>query len=337
MSTGVFREIKKEHPNSKIDVICSKLAYPILEKNKNINKIIPIDFFWRKENRNWKAVTDYFKIADTMRKEKYNIGIALRSDLPNIYFLLYKAGVRNRAGYYNLDGGKKMLTNPLLYPEQEQHSSVADMNLVNFSLHMSTKVYMPEVPIDNKDIAYTNIFFDIYSGINKYICIVPGACAKLQTWDKDNYKAIIDWMIAEHPEHHIILAGGKEDESLIDYLSLDSDNNLKPKCIKLINHNLRHLGILFNHADAVLLQDGGPMHLAYAMMGDANRKLFILWGPNPLEHVAPLQGKIIHHKLDCYPCMRQESQCKKPIGQRCMDLITVEEVKKEIEKAIKSE
>lgn len=90
-----------------------------------------------------------------------------------------------------------------------------------------------------------------------------------------------------------------------------------------------------DNANAVLLQDGGPMHLAYTMMKEANRKLFILWGPNPLVHVRPLRGNIIHHPLPCYPCRRQESECPLPEGKRCMDLISVEEVKKEIEKVLK--
>ena len=76
------------------------------------------------------------------------------------------------------------------------------------------------------------------------------------------------------------------------------------------------------------------MHLAYTMMKEADRKLIILWGPNPLNHVGPLRGKVIHHKLDCYPCMRQEKECKRPEGQRCMDLISVEEVKNGIKRIL---
>ena len=328
MSTAVFREIKKVYPKAEVTALCSRLAAPILEKNPYINKIIAMDFFWRKENRNWKAIKEYFKVSEQIRKEKYDLGIALRSDLPNIYFLLYKSGVKNMAGYYNLDGGKYLLNNPFFYPEQEQHSSIADLNLVNLSLHMSTKVNTPEIHFDKEDIGFTNMMFNEYD-INNYICICPGACAKLQTWDLFYYEMIVYWMKKEYPNYKVLLCGSKSDEKIIDTLALNNNN-----CIKLIDYNIRHLGIVFNHADAVLLQDGGPMHVAYAMMKEADKKLIVLWGPNPLDHVAPLRGKIIHHKLDCYPCMRQESLCKKPEGKRCMDLITIEEVKQAIQEAL---
>ena len=327
MSTSIFREIKKVYPESEITVLASKLSLPILEKNPHIDKIITMNVFWQKEHRNMAAFKEYLKLIRQLRKEKYDIGIAVHSNLPNIV-TLYLSGIKKRVGYFNLDGGRPFLTNPVPYVT-DVHASVMDINLVNQALYMDATDNFPEITFDKEDIMYANVFFNEYD-LDKYICIVPGSVCPLQTWDKEKYKAIIEWMLAEHQEYKIVLAGGTADEGLINYLSLDSN-----KCIKLINHNIRHLGIIFNHADLVLLQDGGPMHLAYTMMKDADRKLFILWGPNPLVHVRPLRGKIIHHPLDCYPCMRQESLCQKPLGQRCMDMINTEEIKQAINEAIK--
>jgi len=319
MATSIFEEIKKNYPQSKVTVITSKIAAPILEKNPYIDNLIVSDFFWRKETRNFKTFMENRKLVSLLKKENFDVGIAVRSDLPNIAFLL-RPLAKKKVAYYNLDGGKCLLTNPILYPEKEMHTTISNIKLVNEALHMDSIDAFPEIFID-----------DYYDKLleERYICIVPGACTKLQTWSKENYKTIISWMNNRHPDYNIVLAGGKGDEELINMLSLDNS-----KCIKMIDHNLRQLGIIFNNADCVIVQDGGPMHIAYTMMDDADQKLIILWGPGTLEHFAPLKGKIIHHKLDCYPCMRQESQCPKPEGQRCMDLITVEEVKQAIGEAI---
>jgi len=341
MSTSIFREIKKAYPNIIIDVLTTSLTKPLLDKNPYINKIITSELFWRKETRNWHTLRKYFSLIRQLRKEEYDMGIAVRSDLPNILTMWFSK-IPNRVAYYNLDGGKPFLTHPIKYAGipteygeiKDMHAMEADSRLIAeaLPLHLNWEGIdeTPEIFVDKQDVAYTDCFFACLN-VGHYICIVPGACAKLQTWNRENYRAIIKWIKKEYPAHYIILAGGKDDEELINYLSLNSD-----KCIKLIDYNLRHLGTVFDNADAVLLQDGGPMHIAYTMMKDADRKLFILWGPNPLDHVAPLKGKLIHHKLDCYPCMRREDKCKRSEGQRCMDLISVEEVKKEIEKCLKN-
>lgn len=320
MSTSTFREIKKFYPNVEVTVLCSKLAEPILKDNPHIDKLISMNFFWRKEHRTKEAKKEYSELIKQLKDEKYDLGIALRSDLPNI-FMLYKLGIKKTYGYYNLDGGKNLLTDPVLYPEKEIHATEADLNLVNKALHMFSTDNFPEI--------YGLIKYDrIIEG--KYICICPGACAKLQTWKDSKYYRIIKWMNEKHPEYKILLCGSRSDEELIEKLSLYNNN-----CIKVIGRDLKQLGMLFNHSACTLLQDGGPMHIAYTMMKDADKKLIVLWGPNPLEHVAPLRGKIIHHKLNCYPCMRCEKDCKQPEWQRCMDLITIEEVKEAIEEAIK--
>jgi heptosyltransferase-2 len=326
MTTSVFREIKKNYPSTEITALVSRIAKPILEKNKNVDKIISMDFFWRKGKRNLKTFFEYFKFLGKLRKEKYDLGVAIRSDLPNIFFLLYLANAKKRVAYYNLDGGKPFLTNPIRY-EKEIHATNADLNLANFALNMKSKNNFPEIPTDKEDEKAVNEFLK-KNNLKKFICIGPGSAAKLQTLDKNKFKRLIEWMKIKYPSYKVMLTGGSEDERLIDWLCEENKN-----CMKLINFNIRLLGLLFKRSACTILHDGGPMHIAYAMK---TPKLIVLWGPNPLEHVMPLKYfKMIHHRLDCYPCMRREKECKKPEGKRCMDLITAEEIKKAIDGALK--
>jgi ADP-heptose:LPS heptosyltransferase len=324
LATPVFREIRKKFPNIIMHVLASKQNKVIIENNKTIDKIITCDFFWKRGKRDLRHIFEYFKILAEIRREKYDLVIDLRSDIWDVFFIMYLGRIKQRITFKNRMN-KFLLTSYL--PYSNKHVSKENLDLVNFALKMNSKNYSLEI-ITNKEDKREVKNFIIKNNLKKYVCIAPGASAKLQTWDKNKFKKIIEWMKIRYPSYKVILTGGSEDERLIDWLAEGNKN-----CIKLINFNIRRLGLLFRKSSVVLLHDGGPMHIAYTMN---TPKLIVLWGPNPLEQIGPLKYfRIIHHKLDCYPCMRKEKDCKRKPGSRCMDLITVEEVKKAIGEAIK--
>ncbi len=313
LCSHVYREIKKKIPDCKIIALVSPITKPLLEKNKNIDKIFVLGLFWRKLNI--KSLRQYFKFLKKIKKEKFDVGIDIRGSLINIILFLWLPRIKKRAGYFNLNGGIAFLTNPFLYRKIE-HTTKYDMDLVGKALGIKPENYFPEIVTDKKDKEKINKFIREHK-LKKYICICPGATNKSKQWNQYKFDKLIKQISKKYPKHKIILIGGKEDEKLINWL-----NNKNKKCLKLINFNLRLLSLLFKKSQLVIANDGGPMHIAW--VSEAN--LIALWGLkgyHQLTLMRPLKKSIILHHLE-----------KRKNIQNPTDLITVEEVKKTMEKIL---
>ena len=154
-----------------------------------------------------------------------------------------------------------------------------------------------------------------------HLIIKIGVVKNLLLSTEEKFEELIKRFHKKYPNHKIILSGADSDRNLI--MNLCENRNF---CIPLINFNLRLMSLLFRKARAIVANDGVGTALSWVSGG----KLVSLQGPVDLELYKPLKKtKIIHHKVDCYPCF-WTSECKKPCGVWCMDLITVDEVIKAI-------
>jgi len=326
LTTQVFREIKKEFPDCEITVIINPIAKPIIEKNKNVDKIIPFGLFWR--DKNIKSFLEYLKIIKKIRKEKFDIGIDVRSSFLNSFFFLFLGNVKKRVAYFNKGGGKIFLTNPVLYSKQENNTKNI-LRLVNIALETNSKNYWPEIIIDEEDEKEINNFLK-EKKIKNFIGIIPGTTSETKAWPIEKYNEFIKRFNKKYPTYKILLFGGKNDELKINYLKKNNK-----KCIAVINHNLRLTSIFFKKARAIIACDGGAKEMVWVVKGN----LVDLEGPVNLNIHKSLGGenvKIIRHDFSCYPC-NWSAPCQKPCGKFCMEEITVDEVMKAIEFFLKEE
>ena len=279
LCTQIFRELKKTYPEAEITALVSPLAKPIIEKNKNVDKIIPLGLFWRK--RNISSFIEYFKVLRKLRKERFDVGVDVRGSVINIFSLLWLAGIKKRIGYYNLTGGKAFLTNPIKLKKQK-HTIKIDLDLVKESMNLGKVNYSPEIITDKEDEKAVSKFIK-EKDIKNFICLVPGATTENKKWPEDKLKEIVKIFSARHPNYKILLVGGSEDKNLINNLTLNKN------CIPIINFNLRELSIIFRMSKFVIANDGGPMHIAWV----SGAKLIALWGPINLVTMRPLKDSVI--------------------------------------------
>ncbi len=305
LCTQIFRELKKTYPEAEITALVSPLAKPIIEKNKNVDKIIPLGLFWRK--RNISSFIEYFKVLRKLRKERFDVGVDVRGSVINIFSLLWLAGIKKRIGYYNLTGGKAFLTNPIKLKKQK-HTIKIDLDLVKEGLNLGKVNYYPEIITDKEDEKAVSRFIK-EKDLKNFICIVPGAKtrAKDRKWPEENFTELVKNFSKKYPNYKILLIGGSEDKTLIDNLTLNKN------CLPIINFNLRELSIIFKKSKMVIANDGGPMHIAWV----SGAELIFLWGSvNPITMRALKNSVIImdkNHDISKISLERVEKEINKII------------------------
>ena len=321
-STQVFREVKKLYPHVELHVLASPSNKELIEKDKNVDKIIESHRFWHK---GFKGFINYFKIISKIKKENYDVGIDLRRSKLNMFFYLFIPGIKKRAGYYNVNGGKAFLTHP--FACEEKTVNVFDIStMAGKFFGINLKNSLPEIHNDEEDEKdYQEIIKK--NKIKKYIVFGPGATEDSKRWPEKKFNELIEKFHKKYPNHKIILSGATSDKQLINRLSKGRDY-----CIPLINFNLRKMALVYKNSDAVVANDGCGSDISWVAGG----KLVTLVGPVDIELQNPPKNTIvIHHELPCYPC-NYNKPCKKPFGKWCMDLISVDEVFEAVEKQMKS-
>ena len=281
LSSSVFREIRKEYPKSKIVALVSNKNKEIIAKNKNIDEIIVSDPFWRKGSLT--SFLNYLKVIRRIRKEKFEVGIDVKSSFLNIFFFLYLGNIKKRVAYYNhpMNKQKNFLTDYARY-DSNVHASDSDLEIVNVALNMKSKNSFPDIATDKEDENNVKSFIK-KNNVKKFICICPDASSEKKQWPLNRFDEIIKHLQKNYPKYKIILVGG--DASKINFLAGKNKG-----VISLIKRNLREVYLLFKKSSLIIAPDGGPMHLAWA--AKANLIAFV---PSylSLKHIGPL-GKTSH-------------------------------------------
>jgi ADP-heptose:LPS heptosyltransferase len=315
LATQVFKEIKRYMPNSEITLIASKTNRAIIEMDRNIDRIWQLNI----PSLNIGNILSYFKMSFRIRKEKFDYGIDMRGSTMNSFFLLYLPRIKNRISRIDWHPKiSKFLTKSIV--PQKEHIIKQNLQLVNKGLGINSKNFMPSIITDKNDVENAENFIKFHH-LKKFICIVPGTGHELQKWKLENFDKVIKYLAENYPDQKVVLVGSSKDKKEINYLMKNKN------CISLIDFNLRALSILFKKSKGVIALDGGPMHIAWV----SGAKLIALLGPLDLKLLKPLNNSIIiHHKLPCNPCNKKIKECPQKKGNRCMDLITVEEVIKRL-------
>jgi len=324
-STQSFRGFKKVFPKAEISVIATSLNRQIIDKDPNVDKIIEVDQFWR---RGFKGFLDYCKIFKLIKKEKFDLGIDLRKSKLNIFFFLWLPGIKTRASFYNLNGGRAFLTHPITY-DKIMDFNVENIYMVNKLFNCYVNDYWPEIQTDKEDEKDVLRMFK-EKGLKKknYVVFGPGATEDTKRWPEEKFDELIKKFHEKYPKKKVVLSGGRWDGELIGRLSEGRDY-----CIPLINFNLRKMALVFKYSNAVVANDGCGTDISWVAGG----KLVTLVGPVDYRIHKPLRNSIIiHHKLPCHPC-DWTKPCKKPYGKWCMDMISVDEVLGAVERCVRKE
>lgn len=310
-ATPFFKELRKNFPKARIDLIVNSAFHSIMEDNPNLDNVYAY-------NKKW-TLKQSIEFAKQIRKNNYDLGINIHGSWRSAIIL------RLINPTYTIGYGKKgqLFLNCRLAQPHNQH--MVDVYL-NFLKEMNLRVE-PSLPylelkksiqdeIDKKLIQW---------GINpeeKLIALNAGGTWPTKRWTVNGFAQLAD--VLNRKYGRVIFVGSLEDLSLVEEIV----NLMETKpVIATGKTSLPELAALLARCDLVISNDSGPVHVAAAV----GTPTITIFGPSDDLKYRPLgeKHKIVTSSVDCRPCGKH----KCPLGHHhCMTDIKVEKIINEIDK-----
>lgn len=305
MSQGLYTTLKKQFPESMIDVVAPNWCKPILSRMPEINNIIEMplghgqfSFFKRRE------------IGRSLIDKNYDRAYILTNSAKSA-LLPFFAKIPQRIGWKgefryglltDLRTNKKSFSLmieryiALAYPKTQMTGSGAIKDLPSPSLYIDKKA---QSECFNK--------FDL-SHHDKIIGLCPGAeFGPAKRWPAEHFSEISKTLIADG--YQIWLFGSEKDKPVTEQIRNALNTDQQQHCINLAGRtNLIEAVDLMAACDTVVSNDSGLMHIAAAV----GCKVVALYGSTSPGYTPPLSKhvEILHTEIECRPCFKRECPLK---------------------------
>lgn len=309
-TTPIIESIKLKYPDSYIAYLCNIRVSPVLFSDPRVDRVF---VFERDECRNlWQAskikgIRMVWNLLNDIKKERFDI--VLDFSMARDYgFFSMLAGIKKRIGY----GYKKR--GLFLTRKIELKGGYCDKHVIDYHKGF-LKFVDADMPVDTRPKIYVSdednekaqkILQD--KGIaltDKYICIMPGAGASWgetafrKRWPVERFADVALKLVNER-NIKVVLLGSADEKELCDYISRKA-----PGAVNLCgNLSLMKSIAVIKHAQALLTNDGGPLHMAVAV----DTSTVSIFGPVSEKVYGPyLVGSDKHivikdRDLNCSPC-----------------------------------
>lgn len=308
MAMPMVREIRKREPDAYITWVCGQAVKDLLT-SLPIDEIITVNESNLLRGNKLEKIQEVLLLWEKLKGRTYDVVAIGHADRRYQWLVRpVKAGhIRSFSheigsmcpipGRHHTDEYVR-----LIYPDIEKEQVVKTIHL-NFPLR--------------------SVFSKTLLTHSKTIVLLPGGAKNLladdfcRRWPIENYVELAKLLIFNGWQ--VILCGAKGDQWATEYF----------KDLPVVNWigktTLCDMVAVFNHVDAVVTHDSGPMHLA----GTADCRLLALFGPtNPMEKVPRRPGVTYlwrGESMSCCPCYdgKVYAGCQNNI---CLKSITVQEV-----------
>jgi ADP-heptose:LPS heptosyltransferase len=249
---------------------------------------------------------EYLRVFREIKKRKYDVSIELRGSFFNIFLLQFLPKIKYRIGFYNAFVSKYLLHFPYKR-DMKKHETVLINDLLYGGFGIESKEVWPEISTDEEDSDKVKTIIK-ENKLSEFVCIIPESSSEKKQWPLTKYDSIIKFLEKRHPELKRVLVG--IDEGKAKWLQKRNSG-----IIAFTELGLREVYLLFKKSELVISPDGGLMHLAWAAKTNLIALIPDYIG---LENICPLgkKSRVIH---------------------KSMKEITVEDVKKEINRILKKD
>lgn len=347
LSTGVFRTLKENFPNSMVAALVNKDSEAMLEKNPYIDEIIGYDR-QIKELKLLKRYLKDLKFLMNLRRNKFDTILDLTGgDRPAILSKL--SGAKNRIGIKSKGFfGKSLLYSKLIKTDIYKHTVLSNLEVLEH-LGVKVKKHTVDLFVSSEEIIWArNLILNQKNQISKkFVHIHPTSRWLFKCWRDDYMAEVIVWFLKNNFD--LILTSDSTEKEMNKIKSIKSlvktkidklGENFSSQIIDLSGKlSLRQLIAVSCLSDLFFGVDTAPMHIA-AALGKPVVALFgptgaFNWGPwdndaeeEPYTKRNGIQrfGRhtVIQREWECIPCGKDG--CKGSKISNCLFDIKPEEV-----------
>lgn len=237
----------------------------------------------------------------------------------------------NRLGYYKSDKDYRsgLYTHLMYYNIKAPLSEIyLQMARVLSAEKVSSSLLAPSYPNEAKISSQVKLSLEG----DKYLVINPNASdLRLERrWGKDQFIELISKLLNSHSDYSLVLTGSGAESAYVNEIksAFQSESRVVQSAGLL---NLNELFALIAHADAVVTNDTGPLHLSLAF----RKPVCGLFGPCSPSQYGQMETCVpIYKNVYCSPCVHEFAVPPCLGNNQCMQRIEVAEVINGINKAL---
>jgi len=271
LTLPVIEALANSFPNAQIDFLTSNYAAPLLKNYPNLHNILEYNASWFYGNRRSSPVGS---VIETIRSNKYDLGIDFRGDIRNIYYCMWRPSIPRRLSYSS-GGGRELLTHCVEW-HQVKHKVEFHLDILrNIGIdtdHTDPKIFLTETEVES---AGRLLASKLPGNTEPILAIHPGARLELKRWPVERFCDLVQ-TIRKQNLGAVVLVGSQNEIDISRVIkqtagvSVDLTGQL----------SIRELAAVLKQCECLVCHDSAPMHIAAAV----GTKVVALFGPSrPLE------------------------------------------------------
>src|SRR3989344_7925031 len=308
-TTPLISNIKAHQPTTFIGYLANARTAPMLALSPKIDKV----FVYERDEFNavyrlsrGEFIQKFRKFLKSIQRERFDLAVDLSLN-DNMSFLMWLIGIRKRIGF-NYKNRSPFLSKKIKLEGYENKHVVeyylellADLGVP--AQHKRLEIFIPET-----DHRWAEFVLQEHGPLKdkKVVIVIPGGGASwgkdavYKRWPSEKYAKLAD-KIVENFGVAIILIGDKKEQDLCDAVA----RRMRHVCVNLCGKtSITQLAALSERCKAVVVNDGGPLHIAVA----AGAKTVSIFGPVDDRVYGPYPRDkhiVITQDIACRPCYRR--------------------------------
>ncbi len=299
MSQCLYKTLKREYPDSQLDVMAPNWCLALLERMPEVNRAIPMplghgEFELLKRRALGKELAGIYDWAIVQPN-------SLKSTLIPVF-----AGIKRRTGWKG--ESRYLLLNDLRSNKQdfplmiERYAALAYDKASMTDNSALPDIPWPELKIDQAVRAKAVQRLDLNRD-RKILGLCPGAeFGPAKRWPDSHYAEVASEQIKQGWQ--VWIFGGEKDKAVGELIRQQLPVEAQPYCVNLAGLTSVSEAIdLLSLPRVVVSNDSGLMHVAAAV----GRPLVAVYGSSSPKYTPPLgqQVEVLHTDIECRPCFKK--------------------------------
>jgi len=308
LTTPAVAALKSRYPEARIDYLTERPFGSVLEGNPHIDEVV-------------ETAKTFPGTVAKIRKGGYTAALDLFYN-PRSAWLLYLSRIPVRVGGARR-WRKRLYTHTYVVPPHVR-SAISHHLFPLRLLGAGERQSLPRVYISEEERGRARSFLEGKAGCSKgFVALHCGGTWQAKRWSPAQFARLADMILASSGKTALLVTGPGE-EGIVGEVIDRSKPGRRPRALPAMS--IRSLAACLLHADAVVANDGGVMHLSAAL----GRPTVGVFGPTEPDIWFPYEGKgpfaVATLREACAPCHKHE--CGDP---KCLDRLDPELVFEKLE------